>query len=62
MHDLQHWLPLVADLQVVGLVEVLGYTDLLAISHVEEGVARSKIKLDILNDVRPFVAVVGDDA
>lgn len=59
--DDEHWLSLVGDLEIVSLVEVLGHGDFLAVSKIEKGVARTKVKLDVLNDVGSLDAVVGDD-
>jgi hypothetical protein len=59
--DNKHRLSLVSDLHVVGLVEVLGNTDLLAISQVEESVAWSKIESDIMHDVGSLDGIVSND-
>jgi hypothetical protein len=58
----EHWLPLVADLQVVGLVEVFGHADFLTVSHIEESVAGTKIEFDVIHDISLLDAIVGYDA
>ena len=62
MADDDHWLLLLSDPESILLEEVLGDTDLLAITHVEEGVAWAEIELDVLDDVGSLVAVVRNDA
>ena len=59
-HD-KHWLSLVSDLKVVLFEEVLGNTNLRSIFHLEEGCGWTLIKLDILDYVSLFIAIVGDD-
>jgi len=56
----EHWLTLVGDLHVIGLVEVLSDTNLLAILKIEKGVARTKVKLDVGDDVISLCAIIGN--
>ena len=44
--DDEHWLPLVGDLEIVSLVEVLGHRDLLAVSKIEKGCGQETISVD----------------
>jgi hypothetical protein len=59
--DQEHWLSLVSDLHSICFEEVLGHAHLLAVSHIEESVARSFVKVDIMNDISSLVAVVGNN-
>ena len=52
---------LVSHLQLVSLVEVLGDRDLLSILHLDKFIARSVVKVNILNDVNFSISIVGDD-
>jgi hypothetical protein len=58
-HD-KHGLSLVRDLHVVSSEEILGDTDFLSVLKIEVGVARTKIELDVLDNVSPLGTVVGD--
>jgi hypothetical protein len=60
IHD-KHWLSLVWDLHIVNFKEVLGNTDLLPILKIEKCIARTKFKIDFLDDVSPLSSIVCDD-
>lgn len=59
--DNKERLSLVSHLQLVSLVEVLGDRDLLSILHLDKFIARSVVKVNILNDVNFSISIVGDD-
>ena len=58
----EHGLALLGDLELVLLPEVLGHTDFDAVAQLEEGGARALVEADVVDDVGPLGAVVGDDA
>ena len=57
----EHWLALLGDFELVLLPEVFGNTDLDAVAKLEECGTRALVKFDVVDDVCPLGAVVGDD-
>lgn len=53
---------LVADLEVVLLIEIFGDAQVGSVTKLKEGGAGGLVEADVLHDVGPLVSVIGDDA
>lgn len=60
--DHYHWLCIVAHLEFISIVEVLGHSHLLTTLELEFFGARSILEVDVIDNVGALVTVVGDDA